>query len=170
MCIISSLEEGNKLVNFSSEFIKRYIGTEKINDIDLYLYNEFEAKISAHRNIYYNRLSISRIDITTDLRLEDVEIGDVVTLDFARLYNRMGDSATRKKNVLVVGKKVSGERINLTCSDLGNTFNTSSYITPNDAPCYEDATVEQKLIYGFITDNQGITENNEDTAGVHLIS
>ena len=72
--------------------------------------------------------------------------------------------------MLVSGKTVTGQETTLELSDLGNTFNTSSYITPNNAPDWSAATEDEKIIYGYITDNQGIVDNEEDTAGTHLIS
>lgn len=167
---LATLESGNQIFSFSSEFVEQYIGTNKTNELDMYLYEARDAEIASHRNIYYNRLSRSDITIETDLRLENVEIGDVIILNFNRLYKRLGDPTTRKRCVLVIGKDLTGERTKLQCSDLGNTFNTSSYITDDLAPLFTAATSDQKLIYGYITDNQGIVDNDEDTAGTHLIS
>lgn len=167
---LSTQQSGNKFLSHDSEFVQRYIGTTKVDELDLFLYKELDAKIAARRHLYYNRLGVSTLTITTDLRLENVEIGEVVIADFQRLYRRYGDSSFRKKAMLVIGKTLTGERTTLQLSDLGNTFNTSGFITPNDAPDYSTATSDQKLIHGYITDNQGITDNDEDSAGVNLIS
>jgi len=167
---LGTQERGNKVFTFDSEFVERYIGTNKVDEIELFLFKDNEAEIMTHRHIYYNRLGTATLSITTDLRLEDVEIGDVVIADFQRMYKRFGDSTVRKKAMLVIGKTLNGERTILDLSDLGNTFNTSSYITPNDAPDFSAATADEKLIFGYITDNQGIVENDEDTASTHLIS
>lgn len=167
---LSTLENGNKALSFDSEFIERYIGTNKVDELDLYLYKERDAKIATHRHSYYNRLSVTTLTITTDLRLEDTEIGEVVIVDLQKLYRRYGSENHRKKVMLVIGKTLTGEKTELILSDLGNTFNTSSYITPNDAPDYNSASEDERMLYGFITDNQGITEDDENTAGVYLIS
>lgn len=167
---LATLEEGNNFVSHESEFVKRYIGTTKIDELDLYIYDDTAAKILARRHLYYNQLGTATLTLKSDLRLENVEIGDVVIANFERLYKRFGDSAVNKKTMLVVGKTVTGESTDFVLSDLGNTFNTSSYITPNDASEYNVADENDKLIYGYITDNQGIVDNDEDTAGVHLIS
>jgi hypothetical protein len=167
---LATLEEGNNFVSSESEFVKRYIGTTKIDELDLYIYDTTAAEILAHRHLYYNRLGTATLTLKSDLRLENVEIGDVVVADFNRLYQRFGDAAVRKKTMLVIGKTVTGEETDLILSDLGNTFNTSSYVAPNDAPDYATATESEKLIYGYITDNNGIVNDDEDTAGVHLIS
>jgi hypothetical protein len=167
---ISTQEAGNKAFNYESVFVNRYIETQKVDNLDLYLYEQRDAEIASHRHIYYNRLSVSTLTIQSDLRLENVEIGEVVIVDFRRLYRRYGNSSHRKKVMLVIGKSVTGQKTELILSDLGNTFNTSSYITPGTAPEYSAATDDERLIYGYITDNQGIVNDDEDSAGVHLIS
>lgn len=165
-----TVTEGNQVYTFESEFVNRYIETGKVSELELYLYNTNEAQINAHRNIYQNRLSVSTIAIKSDLRLENVEIGNIIILDFERMYKRFGDAETRKKLMLITGKTVTGEGTEFELSDLGNTFNTSSYITENTADEYSLADENARLINGYITDNQGIVEDLEETAGVHLIS
>lgn len=165
-----TLSEANNVYLFESEFVNRYIESGQLSEVNLYLYNESEAKINAHRNLYQNRLSVSTIKVKSDLRLENLEIGDIVILDFKQMYRRLGADNVRKKVVLIIGKTVNGEVIDWEMSDLGNTFNTSSYITPNTAPEYLLSSDDERLVYGYITDNQGIVEDLEETAGVHLIS
>lgn len=165
-----TVDEGNQIYTFESEFVNRYIETGKVSELELYLYNTNEAQINAHRNIYQNRLSVSTVTIKSDLRLENIEIGDIVIVDFERMYKRFGDTETRKKLMLVIGKTVTGESSEFELSDLGNTFNTSSYITENTAVEYSLADENVRLVNGYITDNQGIVEDLEETAGVHLIS
>jgi len=167
---LGTLEAGNSLFTFDSEFVQRYIGTNKVDELELYLYSDIDAEIMSHRHLYYNRLGTATLDIETDLRLENIEIGDVIIADLRRLYKRFGDENVAKKMMLVIGKTLTGERTMLELSDLGNTFNSSSFITPNDAPEWISATDDEKLRYGYITDNQGIVNNEEDTASVHLIS
>lgn len=165
-----TLDSANNVYTFESEFVNRYIESGKLTEVSLYLYNTNEAQINAHRNLYQNRLSVSTLTVKTDLRLEGLEIGDIVIVDFERMYKRLGSTDVRKKVVLVTGKTVSGQSISFEMSDLGNTFNTSSYITSNAAPEYLLSSDDERLIYGYITDNQGIVEDLEETAGVHLIS
>lgn len=166
----ATLVNGFNVAEYDSDFVEKYIGTDDINRFDVYLYDQLSAEIMSHRNVYYNQLSRSQITIESDLRLENLVIGDVVILDFDRLYKRYGGSPTRKKMVFIVGKKVTGEKITFITSDLSNTFNQSFIIAPNDTPDYTSATDEQRLKYGFITDSNGIVDNDEDTANTNLIT
>ena len=146
------------------------IGTNDTHTIDVYLYNTDSAKIMSHRDVYYNQLSVSTITITSDLRIENLIIGQTVILNFERLYKRYGDSASRKKIAYITGKKVDGKNITFILSDLGNTFNQSFIITPNTLTDYASATEDERLKYGFITDSNGIVNDDEDTANTNLIT
>jgi hypothetical protein len=163
-------ETGNKTIQFSSDFVEKYVGTDKTDEVDLYLYNDAEAEIVSHRNTYFQTLGRSDITIETDLRLEDVEIGDVIVLNFQRMYKRFGDSSTRKKAAIVIGKTLNGEKTKIELTDFGNILNRSSVITPNSAPEWTSASEDEKLRYGYITDQQGIVNDEEDTSNTHLIS
>jgi hypothetical protein len=161
---------GNSVVTFSSDFVRDYIGTNQTSTLNCYLYDSTAASIMSHRYVYFNRLGRSDVTITTDLRLEDVEIGDILQLEFDRLYKRFGDNETRKKLVLVIGLTKNGEQTIIEATDLNNTYNTSTIITPNLANPYITATTDEKLKYGYITDNQGIVNDEEITANCNLIS
>lgn len=164
-----TLEAGNKVSTHTSNFVSNYVGTSKTVEKDVYLYNEFDANIFAERILYYNSLSLAEITIETDLRLENLDIGDIVQLEFRRLYRRKGDN-TRKKLAAVTGKVITGDRMTLTLTDYGNTFNTSSFITADDAPDYDNASDNEKIINGYITDAQGIVNHVEETAEINKIS
>jgi len=165
-----SFESSVKTETYFNDFVDKYIGTNKTNESDVYLYNTDDAKIMTHRIAYYNSLSRTDLVVTTDLRFEGIEIGEVVVVNFARMYKRFGDSASRKKAMIVIGKSVDGSRITLDMTDMGNIWNRSSIITPNTAPDFVSATEDEKLKYGYITDNSGIINDDDDTSNTHLIS
>lgn len=160
----------NSAATHTNAFVRDYIGTDQTSTLNAYLYNETDAQILSHRYVYFNRLSRSDITINSDLRLEDINIGDVIQLEFDRLYKRFGDKDSRKKLMFVVGLTKNGENITIEATDLNNTFNTSAVITPNDAPDYDMASEDEKLRYGYITDEQGIVNDEETTANTNLIS
>lgn len=166
----ATLDSGANAITFSSDFVKNYIGTNKSNELDIYLYNVRSARVAAHRDVYYRSLSRADITIESDLRLENVEIGDQVLLNFDRLYKRLGDPSSRKKVAVVVGKQVTGQRTILELTDLGNIYNRTAIITDNAAPDFSAATEDEKLKLGFITDNRGIIDNDETTLNVNLIN
>ena len=166
----ANLEEGNSVVRYSSDFVKNYLGTEASSEIDARLYNQTEAQTRANREVYYNRLGKTEVTIKGDLRLDVHEIGDSIKLDRERLYKRLGDQSSRQKIMKVVGKTANGNEVVLILNDVANIYNASSIITPNTAPDYASSTSEEKIKYGYITDTQGIIDDEEETAGINLIS
>lgn len=166
----ANLEKGNRATTFESEFVNRYIGTKKVDEIDNYLFEDVDAEAATQRWLYYNRLSVATLTIDTDLRLEALELGQQVIIDLNRMYQRFGSEEHNKKIMTIIGKTVTGQKTQLILSDLGNTFNTSAFITPDDALDYADATDNQRIIYGYITDSQGIVDDLETTANTNLIS
>lgn len=168
---LANLEEsGAEIATYTSEFVEKYIGTDNTDERDTNLYNAFEANIYANRLVYHQSVGRSDITINTDLRLENVEIGDVVLLDLKRLYRRTGSNQSKKKAMFVFGKTLDGTRTQLKLTDYGNMYNRSSIITPNDAPDWTAATDEEKIKYGYITDTQGIVNDEKSTSNIHLIS
>ena len=165
-----TLAPGNKVATSTSEFVKRYVGTNKTFEDNFYIYDDVTANIAAEREVYYNSLGVSTIKIKSDLRLENIDIGDAAVLDFARLYKRFGDVDTRRKLVTCVGKTASGDNITLEFSDYGNTFNTSAFITDNTSLDYSLSDTDSKIRDGFITDTEGIVNDIEDTNKTNLIS
>ncbi len=166
----SSLEEVLLAVTYESPFVKNFIGTNQTAEKQVYLYETRAAEIMAHRQAYLQQLSTSIIELESDLRLENIEIGDTVQLDLNRLYIRFGDPTSNKKLCIVTGKTVDGERITLEVSDLANSFSTAAIITPNDAPDFNVSSEDDRLLYGYITDSRGIIENDENTYNINLIS
>ena len=165
-----TLESGNLVKSYSSEFIRDYIETSQLKEFDAYLFNSDEADIYAERQVYYNSLSQSKITLDSDLRFENLEIGDAVQLEMKRMYSRLGGDGAKKKIGIVVGKKVDGQKMELIISDLGNLFNTSAVIAPDATPEFASADADEKLKYGFITDSQGIVDSDETTANTNLLS
>jgi hypothetical protein len=162
-------ESGASAVSFTSSFVEKYIGLSGGTEIDLYVYDTDSAQILAEREVFYRSLGRTEFQIETDLRLEDVEIGDQIILNFARLYKRFGDSASRKKVVMVIGKTNTGERTKLVCTDISNVYNRAAFIADNATPDYATSDEDEKLRNGYITDAQGLVDNIDDTANTNLI-
>lgn len=165
-----TLEEGNRLATKTNKFVENFVGTSKTIERDIYLYNEFDASIYAERILYYNSLSLTEITLESDLRIEDLEVGDIVQLEFARLYKRFGDSTSRKKLCSVAGRTVTGDRLTVVLTDYGNTFNTSAFICPNTAVNYLSSGEDEKIKQGYVTDGQGIIDNIDDSGAINRIS
>jgi hypothetical protein len=90
------------------------------------------------------------------------------------LYNRFGVSSDTAKIVTISALKRDGLDIDVTASDLGNLFNRSGAITENTANSFDSASKSEKILNGYIVDNDtGLptsSPTNEDEWQSNLIS
>lgn len=159
-----------KSVAFTSEFVEDFETSLNTEDLELFVYREDSAQELIERYVYYNSLANSEIKVIGSLNLADIAMGDKVILDLDRLYLRMGDSTNREKVGTVVGVNRTGDNIVITISDLGNIYSRSGIITDNAAPEFASATSDDKITDSYITDNNGLTDTDEDTVNTNLIT
>lgn len=153
----------------SSEFIKLQVGTNNTEEVLMYIFDGSEAQIAAHRYLFNRQRSRTDLTVTTDLRFEDLEIGSRALISFEKLFKRTGGESPLRI-MTVVGKKVTGERIEFLMTDFGNIYNISAIITDNDADGYVAASDRERLINGYITDGEGVVEDDDNSIGTNLIS
>jgi len=159
-----------KLAQFTSEFVEDYETSVNTEDLELFVYGDNDAQELTERFVYINSLSESQINITGSLNLADIEMGQKVLLDFDRMYKRLGDSTIRTKVGTVIGVDRSGEQVKLTITDLGNLYNRSCIISDDAAPEFSVSDSEDKIITSYITDENGLTDTDEDTVNTNLIT
>ena len=153
----------------SSDFVGLQVGTDNTEEIQMYIFDGREAQIAAHRYLYNRQRARTDLTVTTDLRFEDLEIGSRVLINFESLFKRTGGE-TPLRVMTVVGKRVTGERIEFLMTDFGNIYNTSVIITENDAEEYNNASDRARLINGYITDDEGVVGEDDNSIGTNLIS
>lgn len=153
--------------SFVNDFVNTYVGVDKTESSKHYLYDEIDVLSATQRQAFLSTVTPSVYSITSDLRFQNLEIGNVVKLDFLNVKSSSTPSTNKLAIVTEIKKK--DETVQLTVSDLGNVFNRRSIITPDSAPDYDVATGDEKLLYSYITDDTGLMEDDEDTAGGNLI-
>jgi hypothetical protein len=132
------------------------------------LYRMRDSESAAQSWLMGRTLARTDIDVVSDLRLEDVEVGTVVHLDLRRVFSGLG-RAGNGKIMLVVGKKVSGNRVTLNLSDLGGTMPRACFIAPDSALKYTEGDNEVKLLNGYVTDEDGSADPDGISVGINLI-
>lgn len=158
-----------KLYTADNEVALDFETSNKTNDIELQSYHVNESEELTERSSYINSLSVNEISITSDLRLSDLNMGDKLILDIPRLYKRLGDPSSRLKIATIVSVDISGDTVKLKLSDLGNLYNRSSVITPDNAKSFSDANSIDRTYDSYITDENGVIDNNEDIQYINLI-
>lgn len=165
----TKFEEGHSLVDFSSDRITNYDISNKEVDREFRVYETNDAQELSERFIHYNEQTLMELNITSDLRLAEIEIGDKVGVNFARFINQpsIGDS---QRVFSVIGLKKDHNKIELKLSDLGNLYNRSAVISDNGTADYSASTSEEKRFNSYITDNNGLITTFDDSKGTNLIS
>lgn len=153
----------------SNPFVENVIRSENTQERQLYLYFENDASIAAGRFLHRNSLARADVNVESDLRLEKYQVGDSVILDLKGLPARLGSDDARQ-GFIVVGKTVTGSRVKLQLTNLGQNFSRACHITESGSPEYDSATKDDKLYDGYITDDQGAVGDDPETTSLNLIS
>ncbi len=158
------------VVQAESEFVANSGIEGQVETVQTVLYAEADAEIIAQRISFIRELASSTVSISVKLQLADAVLNDLVTVDLARLYARLGTSGTdTTKTGLINSIEKDGLSVRATIDDLGNLFNRVAVITANDADEYADASESERRYAGYITDDVGLVDDEEDTFNANLI-
>lgn len=135
----------------------RYLSTtEKEFSLDTILVDQEDAETMASRWAFLLDLPTSNFKIETGLRAARYQVNDVVKLNHEKLYSRFGSSdKARIGAVLSITKGIG--KISLLVNDLGNAFSRVARISADDALEYDSAASTERVINGYITDENGLT-------------
>ena len=163
-------QSNNSHVSHTSEFVSKYIGNENSKELNLYLYNESEARESVERDQFINSLSSTIIKVQGSLNLSKYTLGQRVLLDFKRLYVALGSQDSPLRVGVISSIKTNGEKVELEVMDLGSIYTRSARITDDSASDFNTSTNQERLLNSFITGDNGIIDENEETYSTNLIS
>lgn len=149
---IVSGEDAVQVVNYNSLFVDKYIGIKNTTEQTIYLYETDKVEIIAQRICFFNSLSNSTVTIKAKLNLADVSISDKLYLDLDRMYNGFGYNQPTKVGV-VSGYKRSDFGCEVTLIDLSGVYNRVMSIAPNTLGNYSTSSVEERIKWGYIVDN-----------------
>jgi hypothetical protein len=134
------------------------------------LYLRTDAEILAQRLLFIRELSSSTVSLSVKLQLADAILNDLITVNLARMYLRLGTSGSdATKTGLISSMEKDGLGVRITIDDLGNLFNRVAVITDNDAPEFTDATEAERRYAGYITDAYGVVDDEDGTFNANVI-
>lgn len=133
--------------------------TDEEKLVRTYLINEWSAQIMANRWAFLLEIATNVIKIKTKLKAARLQVNDVVYLEHEKLFERLGGGKRRFGAVQSIKKKEGEVEIQL--DDLANAFNRVCVISPNSTNDYDNATEEERLIWGYITDQYGLINNGK---------
>jgi hypothetical protein len=138
------------------------------NTYNLRLVEESDADTMAERYALLLQLSRAKVTLKTKLKTMDLEALERVWLNHEKLYERIGTRLNKKvSGVQSINK--NGFDVDLVIEDLSGAFSRCSIITENLAENFFDASENEHIINGYITDEYGMINNNADTYSINLI-
>ena len=136
--------------------------------IESVLVDDTQAQMLCNRWSFLLSVASSIVSIDTKLQGSRLAINDRVELSHEKLYERIGSAITRKVTGVQAARKTAGD-VDLELDDLANAFSRCAVITPNDASEFENASDDERIYNGYITDAYGMIDNDPDTHGGNLI-
>jgi hypothetical protein len=137
--------------------------------LDVFLYDEEYAQFTAQRYALYNESSSSRIILATHLNLSTRQLSDKIYVNLDRLFYRLGSQSSRRKIGMVVKISKTGLRTTLEIEDLSGIWNKVCNVAPTGAPVHASASEDERVRHGYLTDENGIINDNDWTYRTNLI-
>jgi hypothetical protein len=141
--------------------------SQSTNTIDTLLVNEADAQIFANRWTFLQEIGTGIVKLTTKLQGAQLQVSDKIEIFHQKFYERLGGG--KQKVAAISSLTQSGAEVDMELEDLGNAYTRVCLIAPTGHPDYNDATQEEKWQAGFITDNYGMINNDENTFNQNLI-
>lgn len=142
--------------------------SDKSFELDTVINNESDASIIASRLAFYLSFARLSLGIKTKLQGSSAQVGDVFKIDHRFMYERIGlISKIKLGQAMRINKDAFGASIEV--DDLGNAFSSVANICDNGSNNYANASVDEILTKGYITDSYGMQSNDSDTHGTNLI-
>ena len=136
-------------------------------EVDLYTGDLTRATNIADRFLNYSQRFNRVVGFRGSLSLSDINIGDVVLLDLLELRN-LSDN-----NIPFIGMVTQfnrdGKLAGMTVEDLGGLFVRAAGCADDTSDTYTNSNSTDQLLGTFLTDNNGIINNEEQTLGTNIL-
>ena len=164
---IGEAEPNTKLIRLEDAKIGRLTDLNTTESIDLYTGNTIQATQIADRFLNYSQRFNRVVSFNGSLSVADVNIGEVVLLDFLELRNQQNN------NIPFIGMVTefsrNGKTVSMSVEDFGGLFTRSAGVTQNDIPTFTNSSEREKLVGTFLTDDNGLINNDETTLGNNIL-
>ena len=162
--------DGFDSVNSEVSLTQKLIGIETTKVIDVYMYGDSYAQIWANRMNWFHSRSQQVITIDGKLNLVDFNVHDRVLIRFDRNPLKIGQVDSNYKVAMVVSTLRNGENVTLKLNDLSDWFTVCAGITEDTALDYDNSSIQDKALDGYITSNDYFLSNsaNDDDETFHI--
>lgn len=143
------------------------VKTDRTKTVSTVLCDQKDAEIHANRLSFILENASTSLNLTTKLQSIGLEVGSIVDISHSKLYVRYS-SSKRRKLAMVESIKKNGAFVDVELVDLSNAFNRVACVTDIETS-WTDTNEDGRLYSGFITDEYGLVDNDEDSFGTNLI-
>jgi hypothetical protein len=163
-----SSEGSSQLETFDSPYGIYLVGSTKVLELATLLTDVDSARIFASRWAFIMSFARSLITLQMKLRGQLLNINDRVEFSHPRMYKQAG-SGVQTKVGLISNIRRGANNVEFEYDDLSSAFSRCAVISENDAENFLDASDEVRFENGYITDPDGLIDNDPDTIGINLI-
>lgn len=154
--------------SFDSDTALYLTNSTKEFQITTALHDEADADIFASRWAFLLSIATATLNVQTKLQVIDKSVTDLVKISHPKFYERVGTNL-KTKYAAIQGSSKTAFNNALELEDLANAFSRCSTITENTANNYSNASDDELILSGFITDTYGMIANDGDTIDINLI-
>jgi len=160
-------DKGISNVSAESDLAKFILSTSRERTFSSALVNEQDAQRLCNRWKFLLEFSTNQIKIQTKLQLINAQINDVIDFENRKFYERF--SGTSKRKFLAIESiRKNGLGVEIDCVDLSNAFNRVALIN-NAETDWSQSDEDIRIRTGFISDENGLIDNEENSHQVNLI-
>jgi hypothetical protein len=159
-----------EVASYNSGFVDKFLNIKNTLEKTLYLYEDDKANIIIQRLALFNSLSNTKVTIKGKMNFFTTSLNDKIFISLDRLFRRFGGNDKRKIGTVVSTSKSQTET-SIVISDLGNILNRVPSIAPNTSSDYSSASLDDKIRWGFVVDNDMLTPDasSEENLGNNII-
>lgn len=150
-----------------SDIATYILQTDREKRVQTLLVRQKDALIFSLRWRHILEIGTTILKFKTKLQGMNLQVNDRIEFLHRNFYERVGGG--KRKISAIQSIKKSGEAVMIEAEDLSDSFNRNSTITENDADAFVDADIEQKVVNGYITQNNGLTDSDRETFGLYTI-
>lgn len=151
-----------------SEQAQYILGTLKTKTYSSSCINEKDAQRLAERWSFLLENSSNTFTFTTKLQGIQLSVGDIVQIEHEKLYQRVGDTSSNSRLVMIekIGKR--GQSVEIEAIDLSGAFTRCAKIT-DLVKSYSEASPDERLSAGFYKAINNLIDDDPDTFWTNLI-
>jgi hypothetical protein len=141
----SQHEFENEFVDFSSQATRE-------KEYMFYVYDENDATTLTERYSLFHSLTNSKVTVKGKLNLATKVLGDILQLNFRKMYQRFA-STSKNRIARITEIKKDGENTTVVLNDYGNMYSRVNSIAPDATNDFSSADEGELTKFAFICDN-----------------